>query len=214
MSSVRERLDTAARTNEIDVVRPSVSSTPRQAGSGESTREAANRRAYEVADDPIVKLDPRIHGGLTGAVQYPSSLRERLAKENYERQQVVAKPDWQTVIDYYYAENQKEQARKQAEAEAEAKRNQELIAKNKREALEQAERLAAQPKIALQKRLLDIAYSDVGATPAERNRVEQIIRRDQPGNFGDPQIHKAVLWKVRQALHDDFNVPCSDAELV
>ena len=96
--SVRSRLEAVANLKRDAKELPA---TPRPTsnlvvGNGQtmSSREREERKASQSADDPVVKLDPRQHPGLTTVVQYPSSVRQRLNRQAEQEQKAsVTKSD-------------------------------------------------------------------------------------------------------------------------
>jgi hypothetical protein len=154
-----------------------------------SVRERAEAAASRAAEDKIVKLDPRLHGGMSHAVQYVGSVRQRLAKEEFEQEAKAPRGERSAAIDYYYDLYKEQQAKKRAE-EAEQRRKEQARIEQQR--AQQAERL--------KEKLLAICYWDMGATDDERSHVETLIRQNHPERFGDPDIHKFTLMKLRNAL--------------
>ncbi len=194
MSSVRERLVAAARANEIDIVRPTVFSGVLQAGTGMSTRERAERAASEAAEDKVVKLDPRQHSGLTTAISHPSSLRMRLAKEEFERSELKTKSGSVNAVEAEEERCRRAQVRNAALfAEGERKRQERLLVEQAEAQRRELERIEKQRMLAV-----DVALGS--ATPAEVRQVKDIIARNFPADRYSPERHWMVLQNLRDAV--------------
>src|SRR6266567_3846958 len=98
-----------------------------------SPRERAERAASEAHGDPIQKLDPRKHGGLTGRVEYVGSVRERLEQDAYKQEPKSPRDARSAAVDYYYELYLAEQKKKTDEEAAERRKEQEQIAQRKRD---------------------------------------------------------------------------------
>jgi hypothetical protein len=187
--SVRDRLERAERTELEDkldqrVVRPGMN----QAGTGSSTRERAERRASEAAEDKIVRLDPRRQGGMSEAVQYGGKVRERqqiAASKKEIAQAFQATPDAAAAAGLAMYEQERQWDRDKE------KRNQDQIKKN-------AAAQAARARDAM----LAITYTGMAATPQEIKLVNGLIRQKHPAKFGDPDTHTFMLMKLRLAMSE------------
>src|SRR5690349_8876981 len=96
--SVRSRLEAVANMKSDAKESPAIPRVVSSLVAGNpptaSTREREERKASQSVDDPVVKLDPRQHPGLTTVVQYPSSVRQRLNRQAEQEQKAsVTKSD-------------------------------------------------------------------------------------------------------------------------
>ena len=98
-----------------------------------SPRERAERAASEAHGDPIQKLDPRKHGGLTGRVEYVGSVRERLEQDAYKQEPKSPRDARSAAVDYYYELYLAGQKKKADEEAVERRKEQEQIAQRKRD---------------------------------------------------------------------------------
>jgi hypothetical protein len=148
-----------------------------------STRSRAERAASDAEGDPVIR--PESRGGLTEPAYYNAPLRNRIE----QREEPAETHPSNAAADFYYAKYKADQAADQQRERDEQRRNQELIAKN-----------AQQSKDRLKEKLLQIAYADMGATDAERQSIDALVRQNHPERFGDPDTHKFTLMKLRDAL--------------
>jgi transketolase len=192
MSNLRQRLEAKERSeleNTLDAkgrdtVRPSLVTATTVLGTSTSTRDRANRAASDAAGDEIVRTETRC--GLSEAATYNTRVRDRVEIQSAQREIDNPTPAPETAADYYYAIYKRKEA---AEKAAEQKRQQAAADAKRLEAQQSADRL--------KERLLAITYTGMGATPNEIESIDMLVRQNHPARFGDPDIHKMMLMKLR-----------------
>ncbi len=139
--------------------------------------------------------------GLTDSVPTVGTVRQRLDAQRDAAAEVTAPTPQSAVADEYYAIYQREQAQKKAdEAEAE-RRNQALILKHQRE--DEEERRRTSPEERLKRKLFDLMWESISATPAEIAQITQLIRQHKTDQIGNPDSYRMLLLEQR-ALREEL----------
>src|ERR1700730_1841417 len=187
--SVRQRIEAQERAEieaKLDYVPRGIQTAQQQAGAVSSTRSREERRAFESQPEEIVRSqNPRT--GMGHATGINTSVRQRDMAKEYVASETLrpADPDALSANAWYQYEMNRQEQAKQRERD-EQRRNQELIAKN-----------AQQAKDRLKDALLAICYAEMGATDAERQSIDALVRQNYPARFGEIDLHKLTLMKLR-----------------
>ena len=194
-SSVRARLDAERERNQPEeIVRPvSVSSTTRQAGSGLSVRQRAERAQSLATPEKLTPLDKHRATGLTANMSHNESVRSRLDRERHAAEAQTTAPTISSATEFYYAEYKREQAEKEAREAREAREHQERIAREQREAANQRANA-----------LLQLSFDSAAggaATPTERRRIIEAAKRKYPSQeLPTPEQAMTILMVLRGGI--------------
>jgi hypothetical protein len=200
MSGVRDRIEREERQaleNRLDGVR--ISTGTQQAGAVTSLRDRAILAAYEASDDPVVKPDSH-HSGTTTVVQYPGSVRQRLAKQQYESE-LIANPTQQTVIMADEEERVRLSRIRNAELAVEGDRH-----LRERKAQQQRDVAAVKQQQEEKQKMFAVNLALASATADEVTQVKSIVARNFPADRYSPERH----WMVLQNLRDAVGIPESN----
>lgn len=85
----------------------------------------------------------------------------------------------------------------QVEQQREAREQAAASERQRVSAAEQQRQQQKQQAIRLRDRLLAITYESLGATPAEQQRVELLMKQNKPEQYGQPEAHHVMLLTIR-----------------
>jgi hypothetical protein len=161
---------------------------------GGSVRDREARQRLEAADD-VLDRSHVSNSRDTGVVPRITSVRDRqnaaasLAQDAKDNPTQMPNAAAEAGLAMY--------AQQQRWKQDDEQKNRDAIKRNEDAVRLEAQQQQAQKDARLRDKLLAVCYEDMGASAMERSIVDGLVRQKYPTRFGDMDLHKATLMKLR-----------------
>jgi hypothetical protein len=163
-------------------------------GSVRNRLEAAERD--QAGDEVLVKL-PKNQSSLTAQHGFSRSQRDIAEFRRFQQEEAAIPAAVSSTADVYLAAHKREESEKAAKEAADIASGRLVIIDDAYEERRiRAEYAAKARQIAAQE--LELCYSEMGATAREIKFVNDLVREKHPAQFGNTELHKLTLMKLRQ----------------
>jgi hypothetical protein len=132
----------------------------------------------------------------TAAYGHSTPIRDRQRWADYLKAEAAAPPAISSLADANLADHKRREAEK-ARQEAADIRSGKLVIIDSGYAERKFRADVAEREARLKEKLLEICYSQLGASDAEKKHVNALIREKFPTRFGDVDLHTSWFWKLR-----------------